>query len=80
MISFDNGLSQDRKLLESIDDCKSEYYTVKELQSVFRCGRDKAYKIIKIPGFPVMEMFGTYLTHKGELKKWISRNYRTVFE
>jgi len=57
-----------------------QYLTVKDLQHIFRCGRDKAYEIIKIPGFPVMHMFGTYLIHEGELQKWISRNYRTEFK
>ena len=56
-----------------------QYLTVKDLQRVFRCGRDKAYKICSINGFPKMIMHGTILIHPDALQKWMNRNQTSEF-
>ena len=55
------------------------YLTVKDLMPIFRCGRDKAYKICQINGFPAMKMQGTYLVNPEALKKWMTRNHTSEF-
>jgi len=57
-----------------------QYLTVKDLMCIFHCGRDKAYRICRIDGFPVMRMQGTYLIHPEALKKWMDRNYTSEFD
>lgn len=47
-------------------------YTVKDLQQLFQCGRDKAYKIMKIKGFPSIRVGEQYVVEKAALKKWIT--------
>jgi len=48
--------------------------TVKDIQRIFRCGRDKAYRVCHTAGFPKMTLYGTILIHPDELKKWMNRN------
>jgi len=53
------------------------YLTVKDIQQVFRCGRDKAYRIVNTEGFPKMTLYGTILVHPDALNKWMSRHHNS---
>ena len=35
---------------------EKEFYSVKELQEIFGCGRSKIYKIIGLDGFPTIRI------------------------
>ena len=48
-------------------------YTVKDVQQLFRCGRDKAYAIMQTGGFPSIRVGSTYLVEKKALEKWVDK-------
>ena len=48
-------------------------YTVKDVQSLFRCGRDKAYAIMKTKGFPSVRFGSQYLVEKSALEYWLTK-------
>ena len=56
------------------------YLTVKDIQRIFRCGRDKAYKLCREKRFPIMVMYGTILIHPDSLRKWMDRNQGSTFK
>lgn len=35
--------------------------TIKDLQTIFNCGKRKAYELLRVPGFPAMKLGGKYL-------------------
>jgi len=50
------------------------FYTVKDIQRVFCCGRDKAYEIVRLKGFPRTVVGRKILVHPDALAKWIAQN------
>jgi len=46
-------------------------YNVKDVQKLFRCGRDKAYSLMRAGGFPSVKIGGQYLVEKQALEKWL---------
>jgi len=56
------------------------FYTIKDIQRIFHCGRDKAYEIVNMKGFPKMNIGRKILVHPDALKKWIKQNHnRKIF-
>ena len=56
------------------------FYTVKDIQRIFHCGRDKAYEIVNMKGFPKMNVSRKILVHPEALRKWIQQNHsRKIF-
>ncbi len=49
------------------------YYNVKELGSILKIGRDKAYALMRAKGFPSIKIGKTYIVEKSELDKWADR-------
>jgi len=54
------------------------YLTVKDIQIILRCGRDKAYKIVNRDDFPKLVLYGTILIHPEAFIKWMRKNYNAV--
>ena len=61
---------------DMIEDVQS-FYTIKDIQRIFNCGKDKAYQITHIRGFPKMVVGRTILVYPDALKKWIQQNYNS---
>ena len=58
--------------------CK--YYSVKDIQSIMGCGRDKAYQLVKSSSFPSTRIGKIMFIDKEEFEKWRKRNsYTEVF-
>jgi len=55
------------------------YYTVADIRRIFRCGRDKAYQIVNIRGFPKMVVGNQILIQPDALQKWIDKNSTSTF-
>ena len=56
------------------------FYTIEDIQRIFRCGRDKAYEIVHCSGFPKMTIGRKILIYPDALKKWIQQNYNSDIE
>ena len=54
-----------------MDDRDIVMYTVKDIQNLFRCGRDKAYALMQTGGFPSIKIGAQYLVEKTALEKWL---------
>jgi len=52
----------------------SKYYSIKDIQELFGCGRSKAYDIIALPMFPKMRIGKTFYIDKAEFEKWRNKN------
>jgi excisionase family DNA binding protein len=46
--------------------------TVKDLQAVFSCGKDKAYQLMHSSGFPTIQVGGRYYVRRDDLDRWLS--------
>ena len=46
-------------------------YNTRDIMGIFQCGRDKAYAIMQMNGFPSFRLDNTYYVEKNELEKWI---------
>ena len=44
---------------------------VKDIEKIFGCGRNKAYELMKSPGFPAIRIGKNLYVSKEELEKWI---------
>ena len=53
------------------------FYTVKDIQRVFCCGRDKAYEIVRLRGVPRTVVGRKILVHPDALDRWIAQNAQT---
>ena len=49
-------------------------YTAADIQSIFQCGKKKAYEIMHIPGFPSFRIDTLIYVEKTEFEKWIAKN------
>lgn len=48
--------------------------TMKDIQTIFGCGKRQTYELLHIPGFPAMKLGRKYLISAKELEKWIQKN------
>lgn len=46
--------------------------TVKDLQAVFSCGKDKVYQLMHSSGFPTIQVGGRYYVRRDDLDRWLS--------
>ena len=53
------------------------FYTVKDVQRIFCCGRDKAYQLVRSKGFPTMTIGRKILISPDALQKWIAQNHNS---
>jgi len=51
-----------------------ELFTVKEIKTIFRCGRKQAYEIVNANGFPSIRIGGKILVERKALEDWLSKN------
>ena len=49
-------------------------YTTKDIQNIFKLGRDKTYQLIHSRGFPSIQIGREYYIPKNKLEKWIDGN------
>lgn len=54
----------------------SEYYSVKDLQKIFNLGKNKAYQLIKQPGFPRIKIGREYYIPKKAFEVWAERQIK----
>lgn len=48
--------------------------TVKELATILKIGRDKAYALIKNPSFPAIRIGNRYIVTEQALSNWLVEN------
>lgn len=48
-------------------------YNATDIQTIFKCGRKKAYEIIHMTGFPSFKIDNMIFVERGELEKWLAR-------
>ena len=60
--------------LEVQGNSEIKLYTVKDLQRIFHIGKNKAYELINIKGFPYIKIVRNILIPDDKLRKWISEN------
>ena len=53
----------------------TDYISVKEMAALLHIGKNKAYKLVNIKGFPVIKIGGTHCVSKKGLEEWIEKNY-----
>ena len=54
--------------------------TIKDIQEVFQCGKNYAYSLTKLKGFPTIKIGKKIFVPKDKLKKWIDENTNTEIE
>lgn len=52
----------------------SDMLTVKQLQVKLNMGKNKAYKLVHLKGFPSIQIGKTILVSESELNKWLLEN------
>ncbi len=55
-------------------DDEIEFYNITDLTRIMKIGRNKAYDLCKVKGFPAIKIGSTNLIPKQYLKKWIKEN------
>ena len=48
-------------------------YTALDLRSIFKCGKNRAYEIMHMKGFPAIKVCGSYYVEKNALENWIKK-------
>ena len=49
-------------------------YSMKELQQIMHIGKNTAYKLVKLKGFPSIQIGKKILIPKSELNEWLKNN------
>lgn len=65
---------------EGINENDKIVYTMKDLMKIFNCGKNYAYSLVKIKGFPTIKIGKKIYIPKDNLQKWISENLNTEIE
>ena len=55
-----------------------DLYTIQDMMEIFHCGKNYAYRLTKLPGFPVLQIGRKIYIPKKGLEKWIEENMGTV--
>lgn len=50
-------------------------YSIKDLQEIMGIGKNTAYKLVKLKGFPFIQIGKKILIPSDGLNKWIEENY-----
>jgi hypothetical protein len=57
---------------------KEKILTVKDIQTVFQCGKNQAYEIIHTNGFPSMQIGRRYYVYERAFTAWLEKNQGKV--
>ena len=52
--------------------------TVKEIQEIFKCGKNQAYEIIHTNGFPKIKIGRKFYIYEKAFDEWLDRNKNKV--
>ena len=55
-----------------------KFFTVKELAHILRIGKNSAYRLVKVNGFPVLKIRGRLVIPADSLRTWITQNLGTT--
>lgn len=54
--------------------------TIQDIQEIFQCGKNYAYSLTKLKGFPTIKIGKKIFVPNDKLKKWIDENTNTEIE
>lgn len=57
-----------------MDEREEVVYTMSELQTILKIGKNTAYKLVKLKGFPIIQIGKKILIPKNELNEWLKNN------
>ena len=57
-----------------MDEREEVVYTMSELQTILKIGKNTAYKLVKLKGFPSIQIGKKILISKNELNEWLKNN------
>lgn len=60
--------------LDQQGDNNIKLYTITDIQKVFHIGKNKAYKLMQLRGFPTIQIGKTILVPHDQLCQWIDQN------
>ena len=60
--------------MDNKDQCDIILYTSKDIQNIFKLGRDKTYLLMHSKGFPIIQIGREYYVPKNKLERWIDGN------
>lgn len=58
---------------------ENKVYTIKDIQDYLGIGKNNAYKLIKLPNFPVIKIGKKYIIPKDAFEEWINKNLNKEF-
>ena len=59
---------------------ENKLYTIKDIQRILHIGHNTAYKLVKLKGFPKIQIGNKILVPENELEKWINSNIGNKIE
>lgn len=54
------------------------FYTVQELQAIFKIGRNNMYKMVNSKGFPAVRVGKRIIVPVDRLQEWVEKNAKGV--
>lgn len=58
---------------------ENKVYTIKDIQDYLGIGKNTAYKLLKLPNFPVIKIGKKYIIPKDSFEEWISKSLNKEF-
>lgn len=58
---------------------ETKTYNIKDIQEYLGIGKNNAYKLIKLPNFPVIKIGKKYIVPKDAFEEWLSKNLNKEF-
>ena len=55
----------------TVEGLKNQILTAKDLKTIFHCGINRAYELLKSPCFPSTKMGGRYFVTVSALNEWL---------
>lgn len=53
---------------------ENDFFSIKELQNILGIGKNTAYKLTQIKGFPKIQIGNKIIIPKNQFNKWIENN------
>lgn len=53
---------------------ESKVYTIKDIQNYLGIGKNNAYKLLKLQGFPVIKIGKKYIIPKDLFEEWVRKS------
>lgn len=60
--------------VQECKDSKMKLYTITDLQTILHVGKNTAYKIVKLKGFPKIQIGKKILIPKEDFNQWMQNN------